>query len=82
MSLTKERSSGSCGLAAHGTMMVDSWMPPGWPQHSGRERKARGGQILPPTRTAQPPGVHLAHVAHADEADGKVLGAREGRRRR
>ena len=59
------------------TRRVSSAAQTPWPR-----KKARRGRILPPARTAQPPGVHLAHVAHADEADSKVFSARERRRRR
>ena len=28
---------------------------------------------LPPSCIAEPPGVHLSHVTHSNDADGKVL---------
>lgn len=45
------------------------------PRH-GADGVCKLGAVLPPTSVAEPPGIHLAHVAHTDDANHEVLHAR------
>lgn len=36
-----------------------------------------GRNVLPPSRIAEPPSVHLSHVAHTNDPDDEVIRAHE-----
>ena len=49
---------------------------------AGERKEQRLGEYLPPSGITETLGIHLAHVAHANDADGEALHVQRDLRRR